>query len=588
MPEAIQFKTSQNLLNPNEHASTKQNDSNNPTKINEKDSSLQPAGLDIFASHHVEKSCAAIVDNSGYNKAYTSAISLLGNVATNFMRNLAMKSQKCTEHSENEETTVENVLMAMGDSGCSSTDLLRYMKSNNPYTVPALPLFPVSDASIPSKLSENAQKNLCQEFNSIAIGTASINTANIFDELHNDKRPFDFDAWKLSAAELKLLTMPPIRHETSDDMANAVKSPSYWKKRDQNMKYENNYNWADKECSSDSEISLIDSVVLSPRPADDSTPPIKLRDAIEMAYLNPSESIIQKNDMKPAAKTTSKKNITKAAPKISKGPKGGVQNKDPVAKAASNIDLQPKRSRQQPSTTLTKAKSSTNFTFPVLNIPQLPRPEKIPSKTALLNAIEFSNIGGQLSDPSTSEDENDEIQSVSGKTAPPTKKRKLNAKGGSVNTAVSTFTNSAPKLARKIPTRQNSVAESPTQPLRRSSRKRVTPERYAHEKIATPSSSQISTRTAIEFSQSTVSTRRRTAANNNNNQTSESYSITPSCSNSKTTTSSIVDVGADAVNKTPQLGLKMILRRAPTVPAAATKSEYKVVFCSSKTSDKDN
>uniref|UniRef100_A0A914PTA9 Uncharacterized protein n=1 Tax=Panagrolaimus davidi TaxID=227884 RepID=A0A914PTA9_9BILA len=345
------------------------------------------------------------------------------------------------------------------------------------------------------------------------------------------------------------------------------------------------------KCSSDSEISLIDSVVLSPRPADDPNPPIKLRDSHEFSYLNPSESVIQKNDIKPSSKTTNKKNITKAAPKTSKAPKGGGRKnvKAPVAKAASNIDLQPKRSRQQPSTKLSKAKSSTNFTFPILNIPQLPRLEKIPSKTALLNAFEFSNIGEQLSEPSTSEDENDEIQSGSGKTAPPTKKRKLNAKGGSVTTSVSTFTNSAPTLTRKIPTRQNSVAESSSQqqqPLRRSSRKRFTPERYASEKVATPSSSQISTRTAIEFSQSTVSTRRRTAATNNNNQTSESYSITPSRSDSKTKTSSVIDVGVDAVNKTPQLGIKMVLRRAPAIPTATTKSDYKVVFCSSKTSAK--
>uniref|UniRef100_A0A914YJC4 Uncharacterized protein n=1 Tax=Panagrolaimus superbus TaxID=310955 RepID=A0A914YJC4_9BILA len=67
---------------------------------------------DNFAAFHIEKACAAIVDNSRYNKTYSNAISLLANVATDYMRKIATKAYALTEIAGDNETTVEHVLMA--------------------------------------------------------------------------------------------------------------------------------------------------------------------------------------------------------------------------------------------------------------------------------------------------------------------------------------------------------------------------------------------------------------------------------------------------------------------------------------------
>uniref|UniRef100_A0A914ZC54 Uncharacterized protein n=1 Tax=Panagrolaimus superbus TaxID=310955 RepID=A0A914ZC54_9BILA len=210
---------------------------------------------------------------------------------------------------------------------------------------------------------------------------------DLFNQLHNDKTPFDFDGWEQSAAEIKLLTMPPIRYETADDMANAVKPPSYWEKRAQTAKYQNNFNWADQECSSDSEISLIDSVVLSPRPLNDPTPPIKLRDVIESSCVNPSRSIIRKDAIN--------KNNNEKISKNNNCPTLQKNAKIVVRKANSNNDLQPKKIASN----VLRAKSVANVITdrPLFNVPKLPRLEKnAVSKTCPLTAIEFPDIGGRF------------------------------------------------------------------------------------------------------------------------------------------------------------------------------------------------
>uniref|UniRef100_A0AC34GG64 Uncharacterized protein n=1 Tax=Panagrolaimus sp. ES5 TaxID=591445 RepID=A0AC34GG64_9BILA len=69
----------------------------------------------------------------------------------------------------------------------------------------AVPLVKVATAKLPPQ-----RKNI---INPIIrpMKCASINeTPDLFDLLHNDSSPIDFDSWEQSAAELKLLMMPPV------------------------------------------------------------------------------------------------------------------------------------------------------------------------------------------------------------------------------------------------------------------------------------------------------------------------------------------------------------------------------------------